>query len=83
METTDANPMAAKGMCVRRETGVRISATAQWRDAWQLEHLTGKYLVSDRTLTEDEWVRERGADVIEGELVAIEPPEGTDPSQSK
>jgi hypothetical protein len=25
--SSDANPMAAKGMCVRRETGVRINAT--------------------------------------------------------
>jgi hypothetical protein len=49
-------------------------APAQWRDAWQIENITGKYVVSDRTLTEDEWIKERGADVIEGEVVAIEPP---------
>jgi hypothetical protein len=47
---------------------------AQWRDAWQLEHVTGKYVVSDKTLTEDEWIKARGADVIDGEVVAIEPP---------
>jgi hypothetical protein len=47
---------------------------AQWRDAWQLEHVTGKYVVSDKTLTEDEWIKARGADVIDGEAVAIEPP---------
>jgi hypothetical protein len=23
----------------------------QWRDAWQLEHVTGRYLISDRTLS--------------------------------
>jgi hypothetical protein len=46
----------------------------QWRDAWQLEHVTGKYVVSDKTLTEDEWIAARGADVIDGEVVAIEPP---------
>src|SRR5690348_17675027 len=28
IDTTDANPMAAKGMCLRREIGVRINATA-------------------------------------------------------
>jgi hypothetical protein len=59
---------------------------AQWRDAWQLEHVTGKYVVSDKTLTEDEWIKARGADVIEGEATEvpeIEPPEGTDPSRSK
>jgi hypothetical protein len=42
----------------------------QWRDAWQLEHVTGKYVVSDKTLTEDEWIKERGADVIDGEVVS-------------
>jgi hypothetical protein len=47
---------------------------AQWRDAWQLEHVTGKYVVSDKTLSEGDWIRERGADVIEGEVIAIEPP---------
>jgi hypothetical protein len=52
---------------------------AQWRDAWQLEHVTGRYVVSETTLTEEQWIKERGADVIEGEVVeqsaAIEPPE--------
>jgi hypothetical protein len=47
---------------------------SEWRDAWQLEHVTGKYVVSDKTLTENEWIKARGADVIEGEVVAIEPP---------
>src|SRR4051812_46581561 len=28
IDTTDAKPIAAKGMCLRRETGVRINATA-------------------------------------------------------
>jgi hypothetical protein len=40
---------------------------AQWRDAWQLEHITGKYVISDRLLTEDEWIKQTGATVIEGE----------------
>jgi hypothetical protein len=47
---------------------------AQWRDAWQMEHVTGKYVVSDKTLTEDDWIKARGADVIDAEVVAIEPP---------
>ena len=32
---------------------------AHWRDAWQLEHVLGKYIISDRPMTEDEWIRER------------------------
>jgi hypothetical protein len=30
-------------------------------DAWQLEHVTGKYVISDKPMTEEEWIRERGA----------------------
>jgi hypothetical protein len=45
----------------------------QWRDAWQLEHSSGKYVVSDKTLTEDEWIAARGADVIEGDVVEEHP----------
>jgi hypothetical protein len=46
---------------------------SQWRDAWQLEHVTGKYVIADRPLTEDEWIKERGATVIEGEATEIAP----------
>ena len=30
-----------------------------WRDSQQLEHVLGKYLISDKPMTEEEWVRER------------------------
>ena len=32
---------------------------AHWRDAWQMEHTLGKYLISDKPMTEDEWAKER------------------------
>jgi hypothetical protein len=32
---------------------------ARWRDAWQVEAVTGKYIISDRPMTEEEWLRER------------------------
>jgi hypothetical protein len=32
---------------------------ANWRDAWQMEHVLGKYLISDKPMTEDEWAKER------------------------
>jgi hypothetical protein len=32
---------------------------AHWRDAWQLEHVTGKYVISDKPMTEEQWIRER------------------------
>jgi hypothetical protein len=33
---------------------------AHWRDAWQLEHVTGKYPISDKPMTEEQWIRGRG-----------------------
>jgi hypothetical protein len=32
---------------------------AKWRDAWQLEHTLGNYLISDKPMTEEEWAKER------------------------
>jgi hypothetical protein len=39
-----------------------------WRDRQQLEHVLGKYLISDQPVTEEEWARER-ATVIDDEPV--------------
>jgi hypothetical protein len=35
-----------------------------WRDSQQLEHVLGKYIISDRPMSEEEWARER-ADVLD------------------
>jgi hypothetical protein len=32
---------------------------ARWRDAWQLEHVTGRYVISDKPMSEEDWIRER------------------------
>jgi hypothetical protein len=32
---------------------------AHWRDAWQIDHNLGKYIISDRPMTEEQWTRER------------------------
>jgi hypothetical protein len=37
-----------------------------WRDSQQLEHVLGKYIISDKPMTEEEWARER-ADVLDVE----------------
>jgi hypothetical protein len=36
----------------------------RWRDVQQLEHSLGKYIVSDKPMTEEQWALER-ADVID------------------
>jgi hypothetical protein len=38
---------------------------AHWRDAWQHEHVLGRYVISDRPLTEQEWRLAAKADVID------------------
>jgi hypothetical protein len=40
---------------------------ARWRNAWQLEHVAGMYVISDTPLTGDEWIKQTGATVVEGE----------------
>jgi hypothetical protein len=32
---------------------------AHWRDAWQVEHTLGKYLISDKPMSEEQWTKER------------------------
>jgi hypothetical protein len=38
----------------------------RWRDQQQIEHSLGKYIVSDKPTSEEEWARER-ADVLDAE----------------
>jgi hypothetical protein len=37
---------------------------SEWRDVQNIEHAIGKYIISDKPMTEEEWTRER-ADVID------------------
>jgi hypothetical protein len=46
---------------------------ARWRDAWQLEHVIGKYVISHKPLTEAKWIKQIGATVIEGEATDVRP----------
>jgi hypothetical protein len=45
---------------------------ARWRDAWQIEHSIGKYIISDKPMTEEQWIGER-ATVIDGEATDVAP----------
>jgi hypothetical protein len=40
----------------------------RWRDVQNVEHVMGKYIISDRPMTEEEWARER-ATVIDEKVV--------------
>ena len=39
-----------------------------WRDSQQLEHVLGKYIISDHPMTEEQWARERAT--VDAEPVA-------------
>ncbi len=41
----------------------------RWRDVQNVDHAIGKYIISDRPMTEEEWARER-ATVIDDEPAA-------------
>jgi hypothetical protein len=32
---------------------------AGWRDVQQMEHVLGKYIISDKPMTEEQWIKER------------------------
>ena len=52
---------------------------AHWRDAWQLEHTLGKYLISDKPMTEEAWAKERATLIdITPEDAAHTLPKGND-----
>ena len=38
---------------------------AHWRDAWQVEHQLGKYIIFDHPLSQEEWLKASGATVID------------------
>jgi hypothetical protein len=46
---------------------------AHWRDAWQVEHSLGKYMISDKPMTKEAWAKER-ATIIDAEATEIAPP---------
>jgi hypothetical protein len=42
-----------------------------WRDAWQIEAAVGKYLISDKPMTPEQWLAER-ATIIDAEVAEVE-----------
>jgi hypothetical protein len=48
-----------------------------WRDAWQIEHSLGKYIISEKPMSKEAWAKER-ATVIDAKATEIEPPKKDD-----
>jgi hypothetical protein len=42
----------------------------RWRDQQQIDHVLGKYIISDRPMSEEDWARER-ADVLDAEATEL------------
>jgi hypothetical protein len=34
---------------------------AHWRDVWQVDAVVGKYIISDKSMTAEDWIRERSS----------------------
>jgi hypothetical protein len=46
---------------------------AHWRDAWHLEHITGEYIISDKPMTPEQWIKERAVVVDGDDAVDVTP----------
>jgi hypothetical protein len=46
--------------------------SAHWRDAWQIEASVGKYIISDKPITAEQWIRERAL-LVDGEAKDVTP----------
>jgi hypothetical protein len=46
----------------------------RWRDAWQIEAAVGKYLISDKPMSPEQWIKERAL-VVDAEAVDVTPKE--------
>ena len=53
-------------MRLQSPRGVKNRDPQHWRDSQQMEHVLSKYIISDKSVTEEEWARER-AKVIDAE----------------
>ena len=53
-------------MRLQSPRGVKNRDPQHWRDSQQMEHVLSKYIISDKSVTEEEWARER-ATVIDAE----------------
>jgi hypothetical protein len=56
---------------------------AQWRDAWQLEHKLGRYLISDKPMSEAEWVAAHAVDVTPKDDELLSQPLSADKDKAK
>jgi hypothetical protein len=55
---------------------------AHWRDAWQIEAAVGRYMISDKPMTAEQWIRER-ATIVDAEPLAIEDDRPANPQEDK
>ena len=44
-----------------------------WRDVQNVNHVLGKYIISDRPMTEEEWARERARVIDEKAVEQFDP----------
>ena len=62
VEPVDPLPMEGVDAAIRLAPPARVSA----------EHVMGKYIISDKPMTEEQWIREH-ATVVDGEATEVTP----------
>jgi hypothetical protein len=45
-----------------------------WRDVQNVDHVLGKYIISDRPMTQEEWAKERATIIDETPVEELPPP---------
>jgi hypothetical protein len=58
----------------RRSFWLKNRDPEHWRDARQLEHTLGKYHISEKPMTKEEWIKARAIDVTPKEEVDVTVP---------
>jgi hypothetical protein len=66
MRTLLNHQPTAKNPCMPSIFWLKNRKPNEWRDSRLLEHVPGKYIISDQPMTEEQWARER-ATVIDAE----------------
>jgi hypothetical protein len=45
---------------------------SEWRDVQNVEHVLGRYIISDKPMTQEQWIKER-ATLLDGEATEVTP----------
>jgi hypothetical protein len=62
-----------RSSCITSNTCLLMILPENWRDVQNVDHVLGKYIISDRRMTEEEWARERATIIDEKAVAQFDP----------